>query len=363
MNPVNLWLPRRRRVALPWALIAIALAGLPWPLQAAEQPVLRLYNWPTYTDPELAAEFGRRHNVRVEETYFESDTDRDRFLTASKGKGFDLVMVDAALVPAYRERGWLAPIDESRVPGLARMGAKWRGAGGDATATHAFPYAWGTVGIGYRADLVQTAPESWHDLFKPDAATCGKVQVFANARELVGAALKAGGDSANSTDPLAYQRAERLLHAQKPCVASYLTAMTEADVPLVTGSVSVAMIYSVDSVILRRFNPNIRFVMPREGGLMFTDYLVVLASSSQKELAYAFLQFLSEPANAARLSSAIKTATPNVPGRALLPAAIRSDKAIYPPVADLKAAEQIQRQSPTIVSKVNQIFAKTVLRN
>jgi spermidine/putrescine transport system substrate-binding protein len=357
---MTLRLTRRWRVALLWILIGLTFSSLPRPLVAADEPVLRLYNWAAYMDPELAAEFGRRYNVRVEETYFESDTDRDQHLADTRGGGFDLVLVDAALVPAYRERGWLAPIGESRVPGLVRMGAKWRGGSTDAVQTHAFPYAWGTVGIGYRADLVETVPESWLDLFKPGAATCGKVQIFANARELVGVALKAGGDSANSTDPLAYQRAERLLRAQKPCVASYLTAMTEPDVPLVTGSVSAAMIYNGDSVILRQFNPDIRFVMPREGGLVFTDYLVVLASSTRKELAYAFLQFLSEPVNAARLSSAIKTATPNVAGRALLPAAIRNDEAIYPSDADLKAAEQIQRPSPAIVSKVNQIFAKIV---
>jgi hypothetical protein len=92
----------------------------------------------------------------------------------AKGEGFDMVMVDEPQVPASLDRGWLGP-----------------------------------VGIGYRADLVREVPDSWLDLFRPDAATCGKVQVFANARELVGAALKAGGDSANSTDPLAYQRAER----------------------------------------------------------------------------------------------------------------------------------------------------------
>jgi spermidine/putrescine transport system substrate-binding protein len=363
MNAVNLWLPWRGRIVTLWILVGITLAGLPGPLRAAEQPVLRLYNWPEYMDPELAAEFGRRHNVTVRETHFESDTDRDRHLTATRGGGFDLVVVDAAVVPVYRERGWLAPIGESRVPGLVHMGAKWRGGSADATSTHAFPYSWGTVGIGYRADLVGTVPDSWRYLFKPDAANCGKVQVNANARELVGAALKAGGDSVNSTDPVAYQRAEQLLRAQKPCVAGYLTSMTEPDVPLVTGGVVAAMVYSVDSVILRKFNPNIRFVLPREGGIMFTDYLVVLASSTRKELAYAFLQFLSEPANAARLSSAIKAATPNVAGRALLPADFREDKAIYPSDADLKAAEQIERPSPAIVSKVNQIFAKIVPRD
>jgi spermidine/putrescine transport system substrate-binding protein len=357
---MTLRLTRRRRVAIPWILIGLTLSSVSRPLVAAEEPVLHLYNWPAYMDAELAAEFGRRHKVRVRETYFESDTDRDQHLTDSKGGGFDLVVVDAALVPAYRDRGWLAPIGESRVPGLVRMGAKWRGGSADAVGTHAYPYAWGTVGIGYRADLVQTVPDSWLDIFRPDAATCGRVQVFANARELVGAALQAGGNSANSTDPRAYQRAEQLLRAQKPCVASYLTAMTEPDLPLVTGGVSAAMIYGGDSVNLRKFNPNIRFVMPREGGLVFTDYLVVLASSPRKELAYAFLQFLSEPANAARLSSAIKAATPNVAGHALLPAEIRNDKAIYPSDADLQAAEQIHRPSPAVTSKVNQIFAKIV---
>ena len=341
-------------------LLALAAVGLPHSLTAAELPILSIYNWPAYMDHELAAEFGRRHRAEVRDTYFESDTGRDQRLADRKGAGFDLVIVDAAQVPIYRERGWLAPIGESRVPGLANLGARWRGGDADATATHAFPYAWGVVGIGYRADLVQTVPDSWHYLFKPDAATCGKLQVFANARELVGVALKAGGDSANSTDPAAYQRAERLLRAQKPCVASYQTAMTEPHDALVTGGVVAAMIYGVDSVGLRAFNPNIRFVMPREGGIAFTDYLVVLSSSSRKELAYAFLQFLSEPANAARLASTIKAATPNVPGRGLLPAEIRNDKAIYPHDTDLRAAEQIQRPSPAIVSTVNKIFAKIV---
>jgi spermidine/putrescine transport system substrate-binding protein len=160
--------------------------------------------------------------------------------------------------------------------------------------------------------------------------------------------------------PRAYQRAGQLLAAQKPCVAGYLTAMTTPGLPLVTGGVSAAMIYGTDSVILRKFNPNIRFVMPREGGLLFSDYLVVLASSTRQDLAYAFLRFLSEPTNAAQLSIAIKAATPNVDARALLPAEIRNDKAIYPADADLKAAEQIQRPSPAVTSKINQIFARVV---
>jgi spermidine/putrescine-binding protein len=217
-------------------MLLLAVIGLPRPVLAAERPVLRILGWGDSLDPTMLAESGRRHGVKVEETCFNSDTECDRMLAADGATGFDLAIVDAAQVVVYRDRGWIEPLGEAGVPGLRELDARWhRIAAG--TATHAFPLACGTVGIGYRADLVQTAPEFWHDLFKLDAATCG--------------------------------------------VASYLTAMTE----------------------------------------------------------------------------------PNVPGRALLPAAIRNDKAIYPSDADLKAAEQIQRQSAAIVSKVNQIFAKTVPRN
>ncbi|MGB7739634.1 MAG: spermidine/putrescine ABC transporter substrate-binding protein, partial [Steroidobacteraceae bacterium] len=339
-------LHRRLGITLLPLLLGLAATGLPHLLLAADRPVLRIYNWEEYLDPELVAEFGRRHGVKVQQTYFESDTQRDRRLAQSKGQGFDLVIVDTGQVAVYRDRGWLAPIGESRVHGLANMHSKWRGDATEATATHAFPYAWGTLGIGYRADLVREVPVSWLDLFKPDATTCGKVQVSADARELVAAALKAGGDSANSTDLAAYQRAERLLHAQKPCVTTYLTTAYEADAPLVTGRASVAMVYGTDQVRLRALNPNIRFVMPREGGILFADYMVLLASSTQKPLAYAFLQFLSEPANAVRQSLFMKTATPNVAGQALLPAEFRNDETIYPPAGALAAAEQIQRATP-----------------
>jgi len=353
-------LHRRFGIAL---LLGLAAIGLPSSLLAADLPVLRIYNWEAYLDPGLAAEFGRRHGVRVQETYFQSDTERDRRLADSKGKGFDLVIVDVGQVAVYRDRGWLAPIGESRVPGLANMHSRWRGGDAEATATHAFPYGWGMLGIGYRADLVRKVPDSWQYLFRPDAATCGKVQVSGNARELVAAALKAGGDSANSTDPAAYQRAERLLHAQKPCVAVYRTTAFGADAPLVTGRASAAMIYGADLVRLRELDPDIHFAMPREGGILFADYVVVLASSAQRPLAYAFLQFLSEPANAARQSLFMKTATPNVGGQALLAPAIRNDEAIYPRAGDLAAAERIQRTTPAIQSMINQIFAKTVPRN
>jgi hypothetical protein len=115
---MSMQLHPRFQNALPALLLGLVAIGLPCSLFAADLPVLRVYNWEVYLDPELADEFGRRHGVKVQETYFGSDTERDRRLADGKGNGFDLVIVDTAQVAVYRDRGWLAPIGESRVPGL-----------------------------------------------------------------------------------------------------------------------------------------------------------------------------------------------------------------------------------------------------
>jgi spermidine/putrescine transport system substrate-binding protein len=347
----------------PIKILALALVllagGLPRPLLAADQAVLRLYNWEDYLDPELAAEFGARHGVRIEETYFESDTERDRRLAGNGASGFDLVVVDQAQLPVYRDRGWIAPIDTARVPGLRHYDPRWRREA-DGSATHAVPFGWGTTGIAYRADLVKTPPTSWLDLFRPAAGLCGKVMVFDDPRELTGAALKAIGLSANSAEPGAYAQVDHLLKAQRPCVASYGTPGTDDDSELLGDAVWAAMNYNSNANQLRAINPDIRFVLPKEGGLFWVDYLAVLSASRQKPLAFAFLEFLSDPAIAVRVAEFSQAATPNLAARALLPVAVGKDQSIYPSAAVLDAAETIAPAAPATAAIRNQIVARIV---
>jgi spermidine/putrescine transport system substrate-binding protein len=347
-----------RALGLATVLLLAAL-GLSPPLLAAEQPVLRILNWEEYLDPEVAAEFGRRHGIKVEETYFDSDSERDRRLAANGATGFDLAMVDAPQIAVYRDRGWIEPIGDSRVPGLRELDARWRQIA-EGTATHAFPFAWGTVGIAYRADRLTTPPASWLALFQPAAGLCGKVTVFSDARELVATALKATGQSANAGERSAYAKAEQLLKAQRPCVAGYEASGATAEAALMTGRVWAAMSYNSEAGQLRALDPNIRFVVPAEGGLVWVDYFTVLASSKQKSLAYAFLQFLSDPAIAARVAVFSQAATPNPKAFSRLPATVRQDPVIYPKGPALEASELIVTAPPAIAALRNQIQARIV---
>jgi spermidine/putrescine transport system substrate-binding protein len=340
-------------------MLLLAVIGLPRSVLAAERPVLRILGWEDYLDPAVLAEFGRRHGVKVEETYFNSDIERDRMLAANGATGFDLAIVDAAQVVVYRDRGWIEPLGESRVPGLRELDARWRRIA-EGTATHAFPFAWGTVGIAYRADRLTKPPTSWLALFQPAADLCGKVLDLSDARELVATALKATGQSANAVERSAYAQAEQLLKAQRPCVAGYETLDVSADSALLTGRVWAAMSYNSDAVQLRALDPNIRFVLPAEGGLIWVDYFTVLTSSKQKPLALAFLQFLSDPAVATRVALFNQAATPNGKAYARLPVTVRQDPVTYPKGPALEASDLIVTAPPAIAALRNQIQAKIV---
>ena len=340
-------------------MLLLAVIVLPRSVLAAERPVLRILNWQEYLDPEVMAEFGRRHGVRVEETYFDSDSERDRRLAANGATGFDLAIVNASQIVNYRDRGWIEPIGDTRVPGLRELDARWRRIA-DGTATHAFPFAWGTVGIAYRADRLNEPPASWLALFQPAASLCGKVIVFSDASELVATALKAMGQSANAGERNAYARAEQLLKAQRPCVAGYEMMAVNAESALMTGKAWVAMSYNSDARQLRALDPEIRFVLPAEGGLVWVDYFVVSAASKQKPLAYAFLQFLSDPAIAARVALYNHAATPNGKAYSRLPASVSQDPVTYPKGPAVEASELIVAAPPAITALRNQIQARIV---
>ncbi len=75
--------------------------------------------------------------------------------------------------------------------------------------------------------------------------------------------------------------------------------------------------------------PSIRYVVPKEGGTIWADCLVVLKSAPQKDLALRFIDFLLDPKVAARTTNGF--CSPRPPVRSLVETAFRHNPAIYPP--------------------------------
>lgn len=320
---------------------------------------LVLLNWSEYLDPELIGKFQKQFNAQIKEVYFESDDLRDTLLLETDATGYDLAVVNGIAVDTYRQRGWLAAVDHDKVPNLKYIDDRWLDAF-DGARGHVVPYFWGTLGIGYRADMVERAPTSWMDLMKPPESMRGKIGMVEASRDALGMALKALGHSANSVDFKAIEEAEQLLLAQKPYVKTYTYVALSEESALVKGEMAMTMLYSGDALMVQEHHDQIVYVVPKEGGNLWVDYLAVLEKSKNKDLAWAFINFLNEPENAAQLAQFVYYATPNKAAEKLLPKEFLEDEIIYPSAEVIAKSEPYAPLPPRTQRKRALAFARVM---
>ncbi len=77
-------------------------------------------------------------------------------------------------------------------------------------------------------------------------------------------------------------------------------------------------------------NEDLRYVVPSEGSNLWFDNLVIPKTAKHKEGAYAFINFMLKPENAAQNAEYIGYSTPNQTAKALFPKKISDDKPFYP---------------------------------
>ncbi len=338
----------------PLALaVAVLFSIVSPPAMAARN--LAFLTWFDYIDPEVVAEFEQKHDVKINFTYYESDDARDGILADSTGTGYDLAIVNGVSLNSYTKLNWIAPLSEDDIPNLALIEPRWRSAF-PSSESYAVPYFWGTLGIAYRKDLVPEGFDSWTDFFQPAEKLRGKISMLRNVRDVFGMALKSLGYSVNTNDRAAIREAGRLLERQLPFVLSYSYPSAGSDSSLITGDVWASLAYNGDTLMLQEQHDQIAYVVPKEGGNLWADYLVIMQSSQNKELSAQFIDFLNQPKIAARNAEFVYFATPNSRAHAFVSAEYSADPAIYPSAEILERSEPYQELAPRTLKTVNGLF-------
>lgn len=334
-----------------WVCLGL-LVLLPVSMTVSATETLKIYTWPDYIDPDVVAEFEELFDTRLEFTYFASDQARDEELSQNAGRGYDLIMINSVQINSYIRRGWLAPIDWDSVTNAKYLEERWKN-GFEGSATYAIPYFWGTMGIAFRSDLYPNGFTSWMDLLEPQESLTQKILMINDSRELMAFALKSQGFSANSQDSKEIAQVSGILRNQKPYVLKYGYPMLDETSPMIDGTIWAAAMYSGDVLMLQDLDDRIAYSLPKEGGLIWVDYLTVGQSSRNKELAFSFLNFINEPMNAARQAEFVNYATPNTAAMNFVSQEYRDNPVIFPSELDLEKSEFILPLPPRTRKKIN----------
>jgi spermidine/putrescine-binding protein len=230
-------------------------------------------------------------------------------------------------------------LDKTQIPNLERnLDPQFLGRPFDPENRYSVPYTWGTTGIGYRKDRVQTLPDGWEALWAERFR--GKIVMLDDMRENFGAALKLSGFSINSRKPAELEVAKALLEKQKPLLQAYNSSNFQE--LLVSGDAWLVQGWNGQIAKAIRENPAIGFVLPRQGTTVFIDSFCIPANAAHKALAHQFINYMLEPETAAAIVSSTGYTVANRAARPYLSKTVLSNPALFPDAGLLEKCEMLQ---------------------
>ncbi len=326
-------------LTLPGAFAALANAAGP-----KLGKTLTISNWPLYIDinektkkrPTIE-QFQRKYGVKVK--YIEDINDNATFfgkvqpeLARGQSIGRDIiVMTDNSPYPSLLiQKGWVEKLDKSVLPNIKNLQDTLKHPSWDPKRDYSLPWQSGLTGIGYNAKL--TKPITTVDQLFTDKKLHGKVTLLTEMADSVGLVMLSNGDDPGKVTDTTFNRA--IAKIQKAVKSGQIRQFTGNDYSglMAKGDVWAAFVWSGDMVQLHADNKNLRFLLPKSDGMIWTDNMLI-PKKGDATTASVFMNFVYDPKIAAQIEDYVNYICP-VKGadRALLKTdpAVAKDPLIFP---------------------------------
>lgn len=312
--------------------------------KVAETNSLRVCTWSNYFPESSLQEFTKDTGIKVELTYISSNEELFAKLKAG-ASGFDIIQPSDYITRRLIALSMLAPLDKRLLTHLHHIDPYYFNLPYDPGLQYSVPFTFGTTGIAVNTQKVKLAQDelSWDFLLRsPDP---NHTSLLDDMRESFAAILFAKGLSPNTRDLATLEQAKDDLAQSKD---SILMFTSEPRALLLKGELNISHAYSVDAIQAHRDNPNIRFFIPKEGGIIWTDNFAIPKTSSRPEEAHQFINFFLDPDNNLKIVEENWLATPNKTAKAMLPESVRNDPHLYPDSETLKKLIFLEELGPAL---------------
>lgn len=296
-----------------------------------------VYNWGEYLDPDAIELFEEETGINV--IYEEYETNEIMYPKIQSGAiAYDVVCPSDYMIERMIENDLLAEINFDNIPNIKNIGSVYmeQSRQFDPKNKYSVPYLWGTVGILYNKKMVDEPIDSWSVLW--DEKYKDSILMQDSVRDAFGVTLKYLGYSLNSTDLDELTAAQKLLIQQKPLVQAYVVDQVRDK--MIGNEAAIGVIYSGEAIYTQLENPDLEYVIPKEGSNIWIDSLVIPKNAKHKENAEAFINFICKPEIAKMNFDYITYSIPNESGRALIEdPKLRNSKIAFPDSEELERCE------------------------
>jgi putrescine transport system substrate-binding protein len=307
------------------------------------QKQVNVYNWSDYIAEDQLKAFSKDSGIKVNYTTYDSNEILDAKLKTGRS-GYDVVVPTASPFFVRQLAAKLyQPLDRAKLKNWGNLDPKIMAelAKYDPGNTHAIPWMWGTIGIGYNVAAIKkrmsNAPvDSLAMIFDPAIVSrfvdCG-VMVLDSPTDVFPAALKyllLDPDSKNSAD---LEKAAAVIKAIRPFVrkfhsSEYINALAGGDICLAFGY-SGDIFQARDRAAKAAEKRDIAYAIPNQGAMLWIDVAAIPKDAPDPGEANRFIDFMLNPKVAAASSDLTGYANANTAATPLMDKSITDNPLIY----------------------------------
>ena len=321
---------------------------------------VRFANWQLYIDidektkksPTLQ-QFTKQTGIPVE--YFEEINSNDEYFgkiqgPLSKGDSIDreiIVMTDNSRYPGVLiEENWVLELDRDKIPNFSNLIDVQKSPPFDPDRTYSMPWQSGMTGIAYNEDLASKPITSMEQILT-DPALKGKVTLLTEMADTVGLVMQLNGDDPAEVTDDSFDAA--ITPIQDAVDSGQIRQFTGNDYtgPLAKGDLIACVAWSGDLVQLQADNPKLKWSVPDDGGMIWTDNMLI-PLGGDVEKASTFMNFVYDPAIAAQIAAYVNYVTPVKGAKEVLVKTdpeLANNQLIFPDDATLAKVKQFNSEA------------------
>jgi spermidine/putrescine transport system substrate-binding protein len=317
----------KRTAYLLFILVALASCG------ESKKPSLHIFSWSEMLASDLVEEFEKTHHCNVIIDLYDSNESMYAKLKIGQSH-YDIIFPSNYYLEIMEKQGMLRLLEIDKIPNHKYLDPQYYS---PEKNLYGIPFMVSFSGLGYRSDRV-TIEDPSYDVFN-NALYSGRMTMFNDTRETLGACLKYLGYSVNSTNQDEIEQAADLLIKWKRNLAKFENEQYKNG--LVNAEFLICQSYSGDILQIQKESEAIAFAYPKEGCILSIEYITIPANSPNPELAHAFINFMLNPRNAANNIERTHALTPIVASYPLLPEALQKNPILFPKEEYRKKMETI----------------------
>ena len=277
-------------------------------------------NWPVYIDHSEEGAIGTvdrfREATGVDMRYSEAYNDNNEYfakiqpiLGAGKAIDPDMLAPTAWLTARLIRLGWVDKLPLDQVPNLANLEDGFKNPTWDPTGEYSLPWQSVMAGIAYNLDATGRELGSVDDLFAPEFK--GKIGMNTEMRDTMGLLMLGLGidPSTVTTFAEAAPAFEQLEQAKNDGQIRAFHGNDYLD-DLSSGNFVACVGWSGDVLQLAKDNPNVRFIIPEQGGIRSADTMVMPKGAKNRDAAAKWMDFVYDPVQAARITAKVQFISP-----------------------------------------------------